>query len=189
MASKEREYINKMRRQYRSPIEWLKDVETRYGADAEQKLSYKEAQDIYSESIGWAIWNDIAMQDFWAEECGYGHQWNEDNPKPIIQKVLATLNTMADHLRRGRELGLSEMEQQVVDTLWGWVPHNYEDNYVSEEGYALYYNKVLREVKKLAEKHDVDFDTSGYNLSVGYLYEWLSNEYGLVSEDACDWEE
>jgi hypothetical protein len=102
------------------------------------------------------------------------------------------------------------MEQQVVDTLWGWVPHNYEDNYVacarevskaivrllpadteirSEEGYALYYNKVLGEVKKLAEKHDVDFDTSGYNLSVGYLYEWLSNEYGLVSEDACDWEE
>jgi hypothetical protein len=41
-------------------------------------------------------------------------------------------------------------------------------------------------VKRLAEKYDVDFDTSGYSLSAGYFYEWLSKEYGMIFDDAYD---
>jgi hypothetical protein len=45
---------------------------------------------------------------------------------------------------------------------------------------------VIAEVKQLAQKHDVDFDTSDYNLSAGYFYEWLSDEYGIIFDDAGD---
>jgi hypothetical protein len=114
---------------------------------------------------------------------------------------------MKVHLQRGKELGLSLLEQRTLDTLWSWVPHDYPENYVacarevsdaivrllppedeerSEEGYIAYYNQVIEEVKRLAEKYDVDFDTSGYSLSAGYFYEWLSKEYGMIFDDAYD---
>ena len=207
MASKAREYVEKMRWQFRSPVAQQKDIDARYGADAEQKMGFQEAHDIYNEAIGWSMWNDIAMQDYWAERCGFANQWDEADPKPIIREVLATLKTTADHLAHGHELGLSDLEQRVVDTLWGWVPHDYHDNYVacarevseaivrllppetevrSKDGYVAYYQQVMAEVKQLAAKYDVDFDTSDYNLSVGYFYEWMSNEYGMTFDDALD---
>lgn len=211
MASKEREYINKHRQLFKSPVELQKEVDARYGADAEQKMSDKEAHDVYSEAIRWASWNDIAMQDYWAEECGSGiHRWDENNPKPYVKKVLATLKTMAEHMIHGQQLGLSDLEQRVVDTLWGWVPHNYQDNYVacarevskaiirllppdseekSKEGYKAFYRQVINEVKRLAAQYDVDFDTSEYNLTIGYFYEWMSIEYGLVSKYALEEED
>jgi hypothetical protein len=206
-AKKAREYIEKRRRMFRSPVELQQDVETRYGTDAEVKVSFQEARDLYDEALGWANSHDIAMQDYWAEQCGYAFQWDEENPKPIIRKVLGALKEMADHLKRGRELELNDLEQQVIDTLWGWVPHDYPENYVacarevskaivrllpperedkSEEEYVAYYKKVIAEVKQLAQRHDVDFDTSDYNLSAGYFYEWLSDEYGIIFDDAGD---
>ena len=205
MASKEREYMNKQRQQYRSPVELQKEMDVRYGADAEQEMSFREARDVYEEAIHWASWNDIAMQDYWAEECGSGsHEWDEENPKPFVNQVLATLKTTAEHLKHGQQLGLSDLEQRVVDTLWGWVPHDYPDNYVacarevskaiirllppeseerSKEGYKAYYTQVIDEVKRLTAHYDVDFDTSEYNLTVGYFYEWMSSEYGWMSDD------
>lgn len=207
MASKAKDYIEKQRQLHRSPVVLQQDIDARYGADAEQKMSFQEAHDIYDEAIGWSMWHDIAMQDYWAEQCGFGHQWDEADPKPIIRKVLETLKTTAVHLAHGQELGLSDMEQQVVDTLWGWVPHDYQDNYVacarevsevivrllppeteerSDVGYVAYYHKVMAEVKQLAAKYDVEFDTSDYNLTVGYFYEWMSGEYGMIFDDAWD---
>ena len=164
------------------------------------------AKRIYNEALGWACWNDIAVQDYLAEACGI-HLVDSSNQQEYINCVKLAIEAMANHLRRGQELGLNNMEQQVVDTLWGWVPHNYRDGYVdcarevseaikrllppedskkSEDGYIDYYNNVMKEVKRLAEKHNVDFDTSDYNLSAGYFYEWLSEEYGMIFDDAWD---
>lgn len=205
MGSKGRKNIDGERQMYRSPIELQKVVDVRYGADAEQKMSFKEAYGVYQESICWSSRHDIAMQDYWAQECGMGiHNWDENTPNPYVKKVLATLKIMSNHLAHGQELGLSDLEQRVVDTLWGWVPHDYEENYVtcarevskaivrflppeteerSEEGYAAYYRKVISEVKRLAAKYDVDFDTTNYNLTAGYFYEWMSSEYGMIPDD------
>ena len=47
----------------------------------------------------------------------------------------------------------------------------------------------MKEVKLLAKKFNVDFDTSDYNLSAGYFYEWLSEEYGMIFDDAWDRED
>ena len=207
MASKEREYIERQRQMYRSPLELQKDIDARYGADAEQKMDFKEVHEVFNEAMGWAMSHDIAMRDYWAEQCGYAFQWDENDPKPIIKKVVASLKVMAKHLAHGLELGLSDMEQQVIDTLWGWVPHDYQNNYVicarevsevivrllppeseerSEDGYIAYYNQVMAEVKMLAAKYDVDFDMSDYNLSAGYFYDWMSDEYGMIFDDAWD---
>ena len=44
MASKEREYIDKMRRQFRSPIELWKEIEARWGAISIPPLSGKDLE-------------------------------------------------------------------------------------------------------------------------------------------------
>ena len=56
----------------------------------------------------------------------------------------------------------------------------------TEDGFEAYYAAVIAEVKQLTAKHDVDFDTSDFNLSFGYFHEWLSIEYGLIFDDAWD---
>lgn len=216
MASKEREYFDRQRRQFRSPVELQKVVDARYGADAALKMGYREAHDIYDESIKWSSRNDMPMQDFWAYSCRDVYLFDETDPGPVVQQVVEALKAMSEHLSHGQELGLSALEQRVVDTLWGWVPHDYEEDYVAcarevseaierllppdsaertEEGYGAYYRDVIAEVRRLAAKHDVEFDSASsdkdsgsweYNIKAGYLYDWLKGEYGLV-EDA-DWD-
>ena len=219
---KMRQYIDKMKQQYRSPIELWKEVEVRWGTitippssgkdlnlwlqiDSEED-DYTAAKRIYNEAIYWASWNDMAVQDYLAESCGV-HRVKSDNHQEYVNCVKLAIEEMANHLKKGQDLGLSELEQRVVDTLWGWVPHNYWENYVncarevsetivhllppeteerSEEGYRVYLDAVITEVKKLAEKHDVEFDTTKYNLTTGYLCEWLATEYGLVFDDTWD---
>ena len=210
MTSKAREYIEKCKRLYRSPIEVLADVDARYGADAEVKMSYEEAHDIYCDAISWAISNDLPMQDYWAQHCGYSYYWDEENPRFIVKKVIEALREMADHLKRGQQIGLSLLEQQVVDTLRQWVPHKYEADYVAcarevsqvivrllppedeertGDGYNRYFRKVMAEMERIASKHGVEVDSSEYNLTLGYFHEWLSNEYGIIFDDAWDREE
>ena len=202
MANKTKKYIDRMRRKYKSPFEMQKNIDTKYGTDAEQKMTFKEANKIYDDAVFWASWNDIPMQDYWVRQCGSSYKW-QDNPRPFVKKVLTTLEAMVNHLTRGQELGLSELEQRIIDTLWGWVPHNYQENYVdcaremakaivslapaekekkSEEGYAIFFDKVMGEIKNLAEKYDVEYDTSDYNLTLGYFYEWMPLEYGMIFE-------
>lgn len=204
MASKEREYIDNQRHSYKSPLEQQKEVDALYGADAEWKMSDKEAHDIYDEAIYWAMWNDIPMQDYWAYRCDPSRLLNEDNPRLYVKKVLEALRTMSKHLARGKELGLGDLEQRVVDTLWAYVPHNYQENYVdcareiskaigrllppedkerNRDGCVAYYNQVFEEIKLLAEKYDVAYSTSDYNLTVGYFNEWLKLEYGFINND------
>ena len=202
MPSKERLYIDKMRGQFRSPILLWEEMETHFGAEAKVRMSYDDAHRLYNEALNWACWNDMAVQDYLAERC-HVLITDEDSQHEYIDAVKKAMGAMAEHLGRGRELGLNELEQRVVDTLWGWVPHDYWDNYVdcarevskaivrlnppetalrSEAGYGIYLDAVIKEVKQLAEKYDVEFDTTKYNLSAGYLCEWLAEEYGFMPD-------
>ena len=115
MPSKEREYIEKMRRAYRSPILLKEAAEARWGTDAEKKMSFDEARQLYDEAHCWSTWNNIAMQDYLAQECGYSsYDFNEDNPRPYVKKVLEAVGVMANHLEAGQKLGLSELEQREI---------------------------------------------------------------------------
>lgn len=188
----------------RSPIELQKDVEARYGADAEEKMSFVEAREVYHEFFDWTIDHNIVMQDYLAKQCGDSFLWNKDAPKPFVKKVLAALKTMAKHLALGQEMGLNEAEQLMVDSLYGHVPHNYEPNYLvcanqfygeilrmlppdSEDrtfiGFFDFFSKFIKKATKLAAKNDIDFDTSDYSLTMGYLFELLRYEYDVDVEN------
>lgn len=197
MASKERKYIEARRQSFRSPIALCEAAEQLAENDAD------EAYYLYSEAISWASWNDMAVQDYVASTSGI-HQVSRDDAPRFVGCVRQALKAMSDHLKRGLELGLSGLEQRVVDTLWGWVPHDYPDSYVAcarevseaivrllppeeiprtDEGYKVYLRLVIAEVKRLATKHNVEFDTTNWDLPYGYFCDWLKQEYGLLPID------
>ena len=198
-------YIQWNRFRFKSPVKLKKEVDAKYGTSAVEKMSLEEANSIYHEVISWASWNDMTVQDHMAMNLGTTFEdADEQHPTKYIGKLMELLGESADHLQRGRELGLTALEQRVVDTLWGWVPHNYQDNYVacaqavgkviteriprqgidtSIEGARAYITNIIEAVKALAAEYDVDFDTTKYNLTTGYFLEWLNEEYGWVNDD------
>jgi|GEM_PF-6255482 len=208
MPSKEREYIDRMKRECISPIEIQREIIARYGTNVDEKMSFDEANDIYYKVLQWALWHNIAVQDYMAFGCGkHIDNCDEHNPQPFVSKVIETVDIVANHLTRGKELGLNDLEQQVIDTLWSWIPHNYQENYVActrevskvikrllpqeteprtEEGYYDYCGFVIDEIKQISQRYDVEFDSSDESLTVGYFQEWLSEEYGLILDDAWD---
>lgn len=215
-------HIAQMRQEFRSPIElkevaetlWRRSQVTYSAAEAahlehmtaEEEAVLTEALELFHEAVSWAQWNDVAVQDYLAGKCGMSSVDYED-ARVFCAALREALGEMAAHLLRGRELGLSALEQRVVDTLWSWVPHDYLENYVAcarevaaaierllpaesakptADGFMAYRNAVLAEVKRLAATHDVEFETEKYNLSLGYFCDWLAQEYGILSSDAWD---
>lgn len=215
-----RAHIAQMRQAYRSPIElteaaealWRRSQVAHSAAEAaraghptaEEEAVLMEAQALFHEAVDWAEWNNVAVQDYLAGKCGMAGVDYED-ARVLCTALREALGEMAAHLLKGRELGLSALEQRVVDTLWSWVPHDYWENYVAcarevaaailrllpeesaertTEGFMTYRNAVLAEVKRLAAAHDVEFETEAYNLSLGYFCDWLAQEYGIQSAAA-----
>lgn len=204
MASEVNDVIEDYMVEHKSPIELQKEVEDIYGADAEETMSIDEARKVYLEIYGWTSDHNIVMQDSLIKQCGVPFDWNKDDPKPIVKNVLATLKTMAEHLAYGQELGLNEAEQIIIDSLYSQVPHNYEANYLvcanqfygeilrmmppdSEDrtfiSFFDFFSKFIKKATKLAAKNDVDFDTSDYSLTMGYLFELLRYEYDVDVEN------
>jgi len=215
-------HIAQMRQEFRSPIElkevaealWRRSQVTYSAAEAahlehmtaEEEAVQTEALELFHEAVNWAEWNDLAVQDYLAGKCSTTSV-NHNDSVAFCTALREALGEMAAHLLKGRELGLSALEQRVVDTLWSWVPHDYWENYVAcarevaaaierllpaesaertVEGFMTYRNAVLAEVKRLATAHDVEFETEKYNLSLGYFCDWLAQEYGILSSDAWD---
>ena len=204
MASEVNDVIEDYMRSHKSPIELQKDVEARYGADAEEKMSLEEAREVYNEIFGWTYDHNIVMQDSLIKQCGDLLQWSKADPKAAVKKMVATLKTMADHLAYGQELGLNEAEQIIIDSLYSQIPHNYEPNYLvcanqlygeilrmmppdSEDrtfiSFFDFFSKFVKKATELAAKNDVDFDTSDYSLTMGYLFEFLRYEYDVDIEN------
>ena len=186
----------------RSATELLKAIEAEYGDEAVKKISFDEANQLLYDALLWAHQNDLPMQDYYAENCDRmrdDYRYEEDC-SPFVQCLIDALKEMDDHLKQGQALGLTPMEQTTLDILWSWVPHNYPDNYVacarevaqlienalppsiveprSKEAFKIHFSQLLKETKLLAEKYDVDFVTDRYNLTLGYLYDWMQTMYG-----------
>lgn len=197
-------HIAQKRQEYRSPIELKEVAEALWRRSQAEEAVLTEAHALFHEAVSWAQWNDLAVQDYLAGKCGQTSVDYED-ARVFCTALREALGEMAAHLLKGRELGLSALEQRVVDTLWSWVPHDYSENYVAcareaaaaivrllpaesaertVEGFMTYRNAVLAEVKRLATAHDVDFETEKYNLSLGYFCDWLAQEYGILSAEA-----
>ena len=146
--------------------------------------------------------NFDAVQDYYAENCSTDTDENLKQPEmcdKYINDVLHCIETVKDHQQRGRELGLSDDEMRVVDALWGWMPHDYDEDYVaaareicqaadeslpaptvirSRNGFIIYKKPVMKQLEAIAKKHDVDIDlTDKYNITMGYLTDWLWRKY------------
>jgi len=154
-----------------------------------------------------------AVQDYYAENCTSNRIDTEDEAEceSFISSVLACINTVVEHQQRGRALGLNDDEMRVVDALWGWMPHDYDEDYVaaakevcqaveaslpsptvirSRNGFTLYKEPVIKQLQEIVNRHDLNIDlTDHYNITIGYLSEWLFKKYRgkeLNNDDALD---
>ncbi len=142
-----------------------------------------------------------AVQDYYAEHCrtDFLDIQKTEQCEEFIKQVLDSIDTVSAHQQRGRELGLNDEEMRVVDALWGWMPHDYQQEYVaaareicqaveaslpaptairSRKGFAVYKKPVLEQMEAIAKKNDLDVDlTDKYNITLGYLSEWLFKKY------------
>lgn len=153
--------------------------------------------------------NNDAVQDYYAEHCPLNDFFTNDleEANGIIQLLLDGLTEIRDHRERGRELGLDAEQMRVVDLLWSWVPHNYPEEYVkaakeiikaadkslpgktvirSRKGFLEYRKQLTPKLVKIVEKYDLPVDlTDRYNLTMGYMNEWLYAKYlgGVVLDE------
>ena len=142
-----------------------------------------------------------AVQDYYAEHCSSNTIDTKDEAacESFISSVLECMATVVAHQQRGRELGLNDEEMRVVDALWGWMPHNYDEDYVkaakevcqaveasmpdatvirSRKGFALFLKPVRQQLQEIVNRHDLNIDlTDSYNITIGYLTEWLFAKY------------
>ena len=150
-----------------------------------------------------------AVQDYFAENCSTGDIDTQDidNADKFINDAIEVLTEMKQHAERGRQLGLSDEQMRVVDLLWSWVPHDYQEDYVatakevievvdralpaktvirSRKGFKMFYDQLIPQLLQVIEKHDVPVDlTDRYNLTMGYMEDWLYSKYsgGIVLDE------
>lgn len=159
----------------------------------------------YSKVVGY---ND-AEQDYYAENCETDNFYTNDPEEATqaIQKLLDCLKEMSSHREQGRKLGLNDEQRRVVDLLWSWVPHDYPEDYVaaakamveaaakqlpgktvirSRQGFLIYKKQLMPELVAIVKKYDLPVDlTDRYNLTIGYMNEWLYSKYlgGIVLDE------
>ncbi len=174
--------------------QWVRETPLR-------RLAAVATQMVYRHAITKVTEENQAIQDYLAESCNdAGTDWFDvEICEKYIKKVWDALKEVADHCAKARSLGLSVEEQHVADMLWGWVPHNFDEELVaasreicrtaaeqlekepmirSDIGENNYIKKVMPEVERLCQKHDVYFDSNdGYSLQRGYLLWWLKDKY------------
>ena len=155
------------------------------------------------------IGHNDAVQDYYAEHCSTGDFDPQDEKKAdtFTNDAIEALTEMKRHAEQGHQLGLSDEQIRVVDMLWSWVPHDYPEDYVatakevievvdralpaktvirSRKGFRMFYDQLIPQLVQVIEKHDLPVDlTDRYNLTVGYMYDWLYAKYlgGIVLDE------
>ena len=159
----------------------------------------------YSKVVG----NNDAEQDYYAEHCSTDNFYTDDpeEARQAIHMLLDGLNEIRSHREQGRQLGLNDEQRRVVDLLWSWVPHDYPEDYVaaakemveaaerempgktvirSRQGFLIYKKQLMPSLVAIVKKYDLPVDlTDRYNLTIGYMNEWLYKKYlgGIVLDE------
>lgn len=175
-------------------LSWLKDTPYR-------RVGARVARKLVSEAIYEAHFIDTALSDYYVDECDRNEpHWNDEAEcNNYIIQVLRTVETVKSHLAKGRELGLNDDEIGVVDSLWSYVPHNYQANYVAAareivetdkrmfpqmKDIASYWPKLRAEILLIAEKHDVDLELDDpFSLPMGYLNDWINTKHNILQDN------
>ena len=175
-------------------LSWLKDT-------AYKRVGARVSRKLVSEAIYEAHFIDSALSEYYVDECDRNEpQWSDEAECDIyINKVLITVEMVKSHLAKGRELGLNDDEIGVVDSLWSYVPHNYQANYVAAareivqtdrrmfrqmQDMESYQSEFRAEILAIAEKHDVDLELDDpYSLPMGYLKDWINTKHNIIQDN------
>lgn len=175
-------------------LSWLKDT-------AYRRVGARVARKLVCEAIYEAHFIDSALSDYYVDECDRNepHWSDEAECNDYVNQVLRTVETVKTHLAKGRELGLNDDEIGVVDSLWSYVPHNYQANYVAAardiveadkrmfpqmQDIESYRSELRAEILLIAEKHDVDLELDDpYSLPMGYLNDWINTKHNILQDN------
>ena len=183
-------------------VDWLQQTPYR-------RVAAMVARIIMRIEIDKVVGHNDAVQDYYAENCSSAEIDTQDvnEADAFTNKAIEVLTEMKHHVEQGRQLGLNDEQIRVVDMLWSWVPHDYPEDYVatakevievvdralpaktvirSRKGFKIFYDQLIPQLVKVIEKHDVPVDlTDRYNLTVGYMYDWLFAKYlgGIVLDE------
>ena len=182
--------------------DWLTQTPYRF-------LAMLVARIMYDVEFDKVAGNNDAVQDYYAEHCPLNDFYTNDlkEANGIIQLLLDGLTEIRSHREKGQQLGLDAEQMRVVDLLWSWVPHDYPEEYVkaakeiikaadkslpgktvirSRKGFLEYRKQLTPKLVKIVEKYDLPVDlTDRYNLTMGYMNEWLYSKYlgGVVLDE------
>ena len=175
--------------------EWIRTAKTR-------RVAAMVCRIVLDNEFNKVVGENQALQDYYAENVhpNGSVNWQQvDACEAFIQRALKGMDEVARHYVEARKWGLEGESLHVVDMVWGWAPHVFEEDTVatgreilevanqyqpdaltirSDAGARAYIDKVMQQVQQIAEKHDVDIDiTDVYSLTTGYLRDWLMAKY------------
>ena len=186
-------------------VEWLRKTPYR-------RVAAMVARIMLELEFAKVIRKDDAIQDYYAENCDT--TWLDvqktDQCDKIINDILHATETMKLHRQKGRELGLSDEQRCMVDILWGWAPHDFDEEYVaaakevvdavnealpdktfirSDNAFKVFKEALMPKLVAIVEKYELGLDlTDQYNLTMGYMNEWLYRKYmgDLLNDEFFD---
>lgn len=151
---------------------------------------------ICKRALEWAMCHNPVIQDYFAQQLHKPSFKDDTEREKYREECWEAMLNIHNHLLCGRENGLDDDGQFIIDALWGFVPHPYEDNYVTcakeiknaaqsllherdyQENKKEYVKTVLEKSSEIAGEHDVDFDIHEWNISYSYLAYWIEYYYG-----------
>jgi hypothetical protein len=175
--------------------DWIRTAKTR-------RVAALVCNIVMDAELNKAVRDNQAVQDYYAEHV-YGTRsdnWQMvDDCEAFIERAMKGMGVVAHHYEEARKWGLEGEAVQVLDLLYGWVPHVFEEEAVAtareileaanrllpdeltlrnDTGARAYISNVFKEAQQIAEKYDVDLDINdGYSLTIGYMDTWLDRKY------------
>ncbi len=176
-------------------------------------MDYRRFCNLWADAIFWCRKHNVALQDFLAREsfrtsASEYQELHYPSPRNAFEKDFyfeqaycqvrfEALRKAAEHLRKGAELGLSDMEQMVLDVLTTTCLDYYTEQRLAcakelagviEERLneiIKHTNKnrnralahIIEKLKELTDKYDVWYDNGPMNLTEGYIEEWFCYRY------------
>lgn len=150
---------------------------------------------ICKRALFWSCHHNPVIQDYFAQELEAPDLKSIKDYENFSTTLMSVLLNIQNHLFFGKGKGLDGDAQFIIDALWGFVPHPYEDNFVacakeiekaaqsllSEKGndkdMKEYVNTILKKSAEIADEYEVDFDIQEWNISYSYLAYWIEFYY------------
>ena len=176
-------------------MEWIRTAKTR-------RVAALVCRIVLDAELNKAMRDNQAVQDYYAEHVyrTLSDNWQQvSDCEAFIERAMNGMAVVAHHYEEARKRGLEGEAVQVMDMIYGWVPHVFEEEVVgasraileaanrllpdaltlrNDSGARAYINKVFKEAGQIADEYEIDLDIhDGYSLTVGYMETWLERKY------------